>query len=165
MGAAYKEDFSQVTLTTVEMGKVTMGLPAGWKPDPDSVDGEKVVAAFVNDAIGGYGEVKCYSVLVSFNTMQIFGQNDGIIAAGADPVHVAGPWALGANKYSRVFDVYTGTVTRKGQEVQVASYTGYNINTALSPCYAAVLVVMPDDKYSGEFNPVFAAMLDSVVTH
>lgn len=163
MGSAYKEDFSQIKLTTVEMGRITMGLPAGWEPDPDSVDGEKVVAAFVNEENGGYGEVKCYSILVRFDTMQMFGQNDGVIAAGANPFHVTGSWALGSSKYSRVFDAYIGTVTRKGQEVQVSSYAGYNINTPLSLCYASLVVVIPG-VYDGEFNPVFAAMLDSVVT-
>lgn len=163
MGFAYEEDFSQVDLTTVKMGRVTMGLPVGWEPDSEGASSERVVAAFSNKENSGYGELKCYSVLVGFGDMQHMGRKEGLTAAGADPTMVGGPWSLGSTNYSRTFDVYSGTVTRKGKEVQVTSYIGYNINTPFSPCYASILVVVPG-QYDSEFDPVFAAMLDSIVT-
>lgn len=163
MGFEYEEDISRIELETVKIGRVTMGLPAGWEPDSEGASSERVAAAFVNKETGGYGEVKCYSVLVGFGDMQHMGRQEGLTAAGADATIVGGPWSLGSTSYARTFDVYTGTVTRKGKEVQLTSYTGYNINTMLSPCYASVLVVIPG-QYGSEFNPVFAAMLDSIVT-
>lgn len=163
MGFDYEEDYSQVQLTTEKMGRVTMGLPAGWEPDSEGASSERVVAAFSNKESGAYGEVKCYSVLVGFGDMQHMGRQEGLTAAGADAIIVGGPWSLGSTSYARTFDVYSGTVTRKGKEVHLTSYTGYNINTVLSPCYASVLIVVPG-QYDSEFNPVFAAMLDSIVT-
>jgi hypothetical protein len=163
MGLEYDEDFSQIELETVKIGRVTMGLPAGWEPDSGGASSDRVAAAFVNKETGGYGEVKCYSVLVGFGDMQRIGKDEGLQAAGADPEYISGPWSLGSTQYARTFDVYTGTVTRKGKEAHVTSYSGYNINTALSPCYATVLLVTPE-QYDREFNPVFAAMLDSIVT-
>lgn len=164
MGSPYKDDYSQVGLTTYEMGPVTMGLPDGWKPDMDNVSGDKVVAVFANEQNGGYGEVKCFSTLMNFQSMQNVGQSDAVIAAGASPMHVTGPWSLGSTKWSRTLDVYIGKITRKGQDVQVTSYAGYNINTPMSFCYAAMVVVVPEEIYDGKWVPVFAAMLDSVVT-
>lgn len=163
MGYDYKEDFSQVQLTTEKMGRVTMGLPAGWEPDSEGASSKRVVAAFSDKESGAYGEVKCYSVLVGFGDMQHIGKQEGLTAAGADATMVGGPWSLGSTSYARTFDVYSGTVTRKGKEVQLTSFTGYNINTVLSPCYASVLIVVPG-QYDTEFRRVFAAMLDSIVT-
>lgn len=162
-GAAYKEDISQIDLTTVKMGRVTMGLPAGWGPDSEGASSERVVVAFSNKENGAYGEIKCYSVLVNFPDMQHIGRQEGLAAAGADSKIVGGPWSLGSSSWARTFDVHTGTMTRKGKEVQLTTYIGYNINTVLSPCYATVLVVVPR-QYDSKFNPVFAAMLDSIVT-
>jgi hypothetical protein len=159
----YQGDMSREpkNLTTFDQGPVRLGLPPGYKPKPLPPNaGGELTQWFQKEGSSANLQVYCYGLFVSKPGLRLnlLKTTEAVMPNAKQSLP---PQSIGTSNLSPVFEGYTGTVTANGQEVPMAIYLAWKLDSRIGGCKYGIFAVVAQNQ-SDAFFPEFVAIVRSL---